>query len=163
MDGGSTAPRDQAQARPRPQDGPAAGRALDTVQCADELLSIVAYVTATDGPLQTSPGPEGKVSPWHRRLLLKAAERLDVIDALMRGRVAFLVAGGERGYYAPREELELAGAVLDTCRATTRVVDALLAGRLPTRPEFETMSRTVLAINPALDAVREREGPPPDG
>ena len=117
MDGGSTAPRDHAQAPPRPQVGPAAGRALDAVQCAAELLAIVAYVTATDGPLQTSPGPAGMISPWHRRLLLKAAERLDVIDAFMRGRVAFLAAGGERGYYAPREQLELAGAVLDTCRA----------------------------------------------
>ena len=75
----------------------------------------------------------------------------------MRARVAFLVAGKERGYHVPEQELELAGAALDTCRAATSVVDGLLAGRLPTGPEFEAMSRTALAVNPALDAMREVE------
>ena len=130
-DGGSTAARDGGQTRPRPQDGRAAGRGLDSARCAAELLTIVAYITAGDGPLQSSPEPAGTVSPWHRRLLLKAMERLDVIDAYMRGRVAFLVAGRERGYYAPDQELELAGAALDTCRATVTVVDALLTGATP--------------------------------
>jgi hypothetical protein len=35
------------------------------------------------------------------------------------------------------------------------VVDGLLAGRFPTEPEFEAMSRTALAVNPALDAMPE--------
>ena len=48
---------------------------------------------------------------------------------------------------------------LDTCRAATSVVDGLLAGRLPTLHEFEAMSRTALAINPALDAMREVREP----
>ena len=158
MKDSSTAAHNNGQARPRSQAGRKAEPGLDAARCAAELLTIVAYITADDGPLQASPDPAGRVSPWHRRLLLKAMERLDIIDAYMRGRVAFLVAGPERGYHAPEEELELAGAALDTCRATTPVVDALLSGRLPTRPEFETMGQTALAINPALDRLSRSSG-----
>jgi hypothetical protein len=140
--------------RPRPQDS-WAERGLDSASCACEVLAIVAYITADDGPLQALPDPAGAVTPWHRRLLLKAMERLDVIDAFMRARVAFLVAGSERGYHVPEHELELAGVALDTCRAASSVVDDLLAGRLPTEHEFDVMSRTALAINPALDAMRK--------
>ncbi len=135
---------------------------LDPTACATELLAIVAYVTSTDGPLQDPRRPAETLSPWHRRLLTKAAERLDVIDASMRARVAFLAAGRDRGYYAPEAEIDLAGASLDTCRATTSVVEALLTGRLPTVHEFEAMSRAALTINPALDATREAETPRPD-
>jgi hypothetical protein len=155
---GSTAPQDREQALPRSQHGQKAEPGLDAAGCAAELLTIVAYITADDGPLQVSPDPAGTISPWHRRLLLKAMERLDIIDAYMRGRVAFLVAGPERGYHAPEQEFELAGATLDACRATTTVVDALLSGRLPTRSEFETMSLTALAVNPALDRLSRSSG-----
>jgi hypothetical protein len=154
MDGGSTAPRDGGRPGARPQDARAAGQRLDSAGCAVEILAIVAYVTADDGPLQASPVPGTPITPWHRRLLLKATERLDVIDAFMRARVAFLVAGRERGYYAPEQEIELAGATLDTCRAAASVVDALLAARLPGEREFDAMCRAALTINPALDRVR---------
>ena len=162
MDGdGSTARRDGGQTRSKPQDS-WAERGLDSARCADEVLAIVAYITADDGPLQALPDPAAAVTPWHRRLLLKAMERLDVIDAFMRARVAFLVAGRERGYHVPDRELELAGVALDTCRAATIVVDDLLAGRLPTDHAFEVMSRTALAINPALDAMRAVREPTPE-
>jgi hypothetical protein len=154
-EGESTAPRDRGRAWRRPQGDLAAARELDSARCATELLAIVAYVTANDGPLQASPDPAGTVSPWHRRLLLKASERLDVIDAFMRARVAFLVAGRERGYYAPAQELALAGAALDNCRSTTAVVDALLSGRLPTENEYDAMGRTALALNPSMNALRQ--------
>ena len=36
----------------------------------------------------------------------KAAERLEVVDAYMRARVSFLVAGKDRGYFAPEAELD---------------------------------------------------------
>jgi hypothetical protein len=160
MDAGSAAP--QHEQHPAGGGDVAAHRRLDSPQCAEELLAIVAYVTSADGPLQDPADPEGHVSPWRRRLLHKASERLDVVDAYMRGRIAFLVAGRDRGYHAPENELELAGTVLDTCRATTSVVEALLAGRLPTSREFETMSSTALAINPALDAVRALDERPDD-
>lgn len=156
--GGSTAPRDGGQTQPRPQDS-WAERGLDSARCAGEVLAIVAFITADDGPLQAMPDPAGAVTPWHRRLLLKAMERLEIIDAFLRARVAFLVAGGAHGYHVPEQELELAGVTLDTCRAATTVVDGLLAGRLPTLHEFETMSGTALAINPALDAMLEVREP----
>jgi hypothetical protein len=151
MDAGR--PARQHEHDPAPRDD-AVTRRLDSSDCAAEVLAIVAYLTSADGPLQDSTAAARGVSPWHPRLLLKASERLTVVDAYMRGQVAFLVAGRDRGYYAPETELELAGAVLDTCRATMSVVDALVAGRLPTRHEFERMSEAALAINPALDAAR---------
>ena len=162
MDVGSTAPQHVPERR-RADGYDAIGRPrLDSSQCANEVLAIVAYITAADGPLQASPRPGEDVSPWHRRLLVKAAERVDIIDAYMRGRVAFLVAGRDQGYHSPEKELELAGTTLDACRATASVIDALLVGRLPTRPEFEAMSEKALGINPALDAVREFEAPSDD-
>jgi hypothetical protein len=154
MDAGR--PARQHEHDPAPRDD-AVARRLDSSDCAAEVLAIVAYLTSADGPLQDSTAAARGVSPWHPRLLLKASERLNVVDAYMRGQVAFLVAGKDHGYYTPESELELAGAVLDTCRATTSVVDALIAGRLPTRREFETMSAAALVVDPALDAARRAE------
>jgi hypothetical protein len=159
MDTGSTAPAPERPARSL-QDRPAAVRyPPDAASSAAELLAIVAYLTASDGPLQVSPEARFSLSPWHARLVRKAAERLAVIDAYMRARVAFLVAGSEHGYYAPQVELDLAGAALDACRATTPVVEALLEGRLPTRHEFDAMGAAALCVHPLLDALEETEGP----
>jgi len=159
MDGGSTAPAPSSRARPR-ADGPGSARyPPDAGHCAAELLSIVAYLTSRDGPLQAGPGPSPEISPWHEPLLRKAAERLDVVDAYMRARVAFLVSGKERGYYAPQADLDLAGATLDAARAATAVVTGLLEGRLPTPREFDAMAVTSLGVPPALEAVRESEAP----
>lgn len=156
MDSGSTAPEPSPQARPV-QERPGSVRyPPDARHCADELLSIVGYLTARDGPLQTQTGPSTPVSPWHERMLRKAAERLEVIDAYMRARVAFLVSGRERGYYAPEAELDLAGATLDAARAATAVVGVLLEGRLPSQHEFDVMGVTSLAVTPALEAVSEQ-------
>ena len=159
MDSGPTASRRDPERQPDGGDA-VARRRLDSAHCAGELLAIVAYITSGDGPLQALTTPGGAVSPWHQRLLLKAAERVDIIDAYLRGRVAFLIAGKDRGYYAPEGELDLAGVVLDTCRAAASVVEALLDARLPSRREFETMSAAALTINPALDAARRPAGPP---
>jgi hypothetical protein len=73
------------------------------------------------------------------------------------------VAGKDRGYRAPEGELEVAGATLDTCRAAAWVVDALLAGDLPTIDEFDIMGRAALAIYPALEALWELGADPEDG
>ena len=153
---GSTAPQQYPPEPSRAEgDVAIALRRLDLAHGATELLAIVAYINADDGPLQTPPGSTGRLSPWHERLLLKAGERLEVIDTFLRSRVAFFVAGKNRGYYAPERELELAGAALDTCRATASVVDALLAGRAPSEREFESMSATALKVYPALEALEE--------
>lgn len=134
--------REAGLARPR----------LELPGAATELLAIVRYITAVDGPLQSVPDG-GRLSPWHERVLLKAMERLEVIDAYLRGRVAFFVAGKDHGYGSFDRELALAGATLDNCRADTSVVEALLAGRLPIEWEFELMGDTALGIYPALEAI----------
>jgi hypothetical protein len=155
MDAGFVGQVQRDPGQSRPQTRASVTYPPDAEHCADELLSIVAYLTAHDGPLQTSPGPETPASPWHERLLRKAAERLDVIDAFMRARVAFLAAGKDRGYYAPEAELTLAGATLDATRAATTVVAALLDARLPSPHAFDAMSAAALGIIPALDALDE--------
>jgi hypothetical protein len=161
MDAGSTATDQSSQAQSR-QDRPGAVRyPPDASHCAGEVLSIVAYLTARDGPLQQAePDPAGPVSSLHQRLLLKAAERLDVVDAYMRARVAFLVSGKDRGYYAPQADLDLAGATLDAARTASAVVDALLDGRLPTPQEFDALGVTALRVTPALEALSEAQTPP---
>jgi hypothetical protein len=126
---------------------------LEVSEVSAELLAIVGYVTAVDGPLQSEPDAAPRPSPWHKPVLLKAMERLEVIGDCLRGRIAFLVAGRDHGYYSSAQELELAGEALDNCRATTLVVKALLAGLLPTRREFDSMGETALAIYPALEAI----------
>ena len=153
-DSGSPAPRrsDAGQSRGH-YEATGTQSQLELSEVSSELLAIVGYVTAADGPLQPAPDPAPRPSPWHKPVLLKAMERLEVIDAHLRGRVAFLVAGRDHGYYSSALELELAGAALDTCRATTSVVEALLAGRLPTRREFDSMGETALTIYPALEAI----------
>ena len=151
---GSAAPQQYPSELSRAdRDATIALRRLDLTRGATELLAIVAYVNDDDGPLRTPPDSTGHLSPWHQRLLLKACERLDVIDTFLRSRVAFFVAGKNRGYYAPERELELAGAALDTCRATASVVDILLAGRVPSEREFDLMSATALKVYPALEAA----------
>jgi len=152
---GSAASQHLEPAQFREGDAAVVRHRLDLTHAVTELLSIVAYINADDGPLQALPGSAGGLSPWQRPLLLKAAERLDVIDAHLRGRVAFLVAGNDHGYHTFEWELELAGAALDTCRASTSVVQALLAERPPTEREFETMSTTALRVYPALAAMRD--------
>ena len=151
---GSAAPQHLGPEQFREGDAAVVRHRLDLTHAVTELLSIVAYVTGDDGPLQTAPGSTGVLSPWQRPLLLKAAERLDVIDAHLRGRVAFLVAGKDQGYHTFEWELELAGAALDTCRAATSVIRALLAERPPAEREFEAMSAAALKVYPALEAMR---------
>jgi hypothetical protein len=116
---------------------------------ATELLTIVGYLTAADGPLAESD----RLLSWHERLLLKAMERLELIDGYLRGRVAFFVAGKDRGYDFFGSDLEVAAAALDTCRATTRVVETLLSGRLPSECEAAWMGDAALRIYTALETT----------
>jgi hypothetical protein len=78
-----------------------------------------------------------------------------VLDHYLRGRVAFFVAGKDHGYGHFHEELELARRALDTGRAATRVVDALLAERRPTDRELDTMSDTAVRLRPVLEAFED--------
>lgn len=153
MNPGPNVPAPGEPAGARPDDEPLrSGPRLELPDAARELLGIVSYITADDGPLQPAPEP-GELSPWHEGDLLAALERLEVIDHFLRGRVAFFVAGKDHGYGPFEGELEVAGAALDTCRATARVVDALLARRLPTDREREVMDATAERLVPALQAL----------
>jgi hypothetical protein len=157
-DAGSPAakPGDPAEPARAPKAGQSSSR-LELPDAAIELLAIVRYLTASDGPLLSTPDDTGPLSPWHERVLLKAMERLEVIDTYLRGRVAFFVAGKDHGYGPFDGQLELAGAALDSCRAATAVVEALLAGRLPTTWEFESMGDAALMIYPALEVIEDRQ------
>lgn len=135
--------------------GSAPGR-LDLSGAARELLAIVAYLTADDGPVQTMSRAE-ELSPWHTPVLNRALEGLEVVDHYLRGRVAFYVAGREHGYGTFEEQSALAAASLDACRCAARVVDALLAGRLPTERQFEELALTVDRVYPALRALEDCE------
>lgn len=122
---------------------------LDLPHVSTELLQIVAYLTATDGPLTAT---EGSWS-WHERLLLKAKERLEIVDGFLRGRVAFFAAGKDRGYEFFDSDVKVASAALDTGRAAMRVVDTVLAGHLPSESDIETMGDATLRIYALLDAL----------
>ena len=145
--GAPAEPHHEDEAAPRPP-------RLELPDAARELLSIVGFVTADDGPLCVTPA-SGTLSPWHQEALQKALERLEVVDHYLRGRVAFFVAGKDHGYGPFGGELELAGAALDTCRAVAKVVDALLEGRPPTDPDLDTMRETAVRLQPALEALDE--------
>lgn len=130
---------------------------LELPDAASELLAVVQYLTATDGPLQ-AVADASRPSPWHEPVLAKALERLELIDGYLRGRVAFIVAGKDRGYDSFARELGLAEAALDNCRADTAIVEALLAGRLPSELEFDWMGHSALVIYPALEAFQSHGG-----
>lgn len=128
---------------------------LELPDAASELLAIVRFLTATDGPVQQLAA-SGMSSPWHERVLNKAQERVAVLDHFLRGRVAFFVAGRTQGYGSFDDELELAGAALDTCRAVAAIVERLLEGEPPTERQLDVMGRAVLAIYPALEGLDSR-------
>ncbi len=121
----------------------------DLPDVSTELLEIVAYLTATDGPLTATEGSWR----WHERLLLKAKERLEVIDGYLRGRVTFFAAGKDRGYEFFDSDVKVASAALDTGRAAMYVVDTVLAGHLPSEHDIETMGDAALRICALLDAL----------
>jgi hypothetical protein len=153
-DAGSSAPQRSYAEQVRPQRGSAAAQPrLELPMAVSELLAIVRYITAANGPLQMMPESGSSLSPWHKRLVVKGLERLEVIDTFLRGRVAFFMVVKDHGYGFFDGDLELARAALANCRATTVVVEALLAGRLPAEGEFDSMSDTVLRIYPAIEAI----------
>ncbi len=125
---------------------------LELPDAANELLAMVRFLTEPDGPVRQL-ATSGVSSPWHERVLVKARERLEALDAFLRGRVAFFVAGRDQGYGRFEAELDVAGAALDASRAITAVVEALLVGSLPTEREFDLMSELTFKIYAALDSL----------
>ena len=122
---------------------------LDLRDVSIEILEIVGYLIAPDGPLAGASG----LSSWHGRLLQKAMERLELIDGYLRGRVAFLVAGKGHGYDFFDTDLRIAAAALDSCRATTLVVETVLAGTLPSEQAVGAMGDAAIRIYTVLEAI----------
>ncbi|HQJ98706.1 MAG TPA: hypothetical protein PLB30_09235 [Thermoleophilia bacterium] len=94
MNGASNEPGIVGPAGAAPEPEPSAERALARLELPDaaaELLAVVRFLTAPDGPLQ-QPVADGPSSPWQERVLVKAQERLAIIDHFLRGRVAFFAA-----------------------------------------------------------------------
>lgn len=94
MNGVSNEPAAVGPTGPVPEPELSAERVLAKLELPDaaaELLAIVRFLTAPDGPLQ-QPATDGTSSPWQERVLLKAQERVAVIDHFLRGRVAFFAA-----------------------------------------------------------------------
>jgi hypothetical protein len=149
--GDSTAERRRSEAS-RPGRAEQLLARLELPDAAAELLAMVRFLTASDGPVQQL-AESGLSSPWHERVLVKAQERVEVVDHFLRGRVAFLVAGRSQGYGSFDDELALAGATLDTCRAVATVVERLLAEELPTERELDVMGDSALRIYPTLAAL----------
>lgn len=158
MKSGSQAPNSGSSGQRRPEiDAGQRPPRIELSDAAHELVSIVGFVTADDGPLHATSEPR-TLSSWQQQALHAALERLEVIDHYLRGRVAFFVAGKDHGYGPFGGEAELADAALDACRALVRVVDALLAERPPTEAEVDTMCESSVRLHPALDALEDGGG-----
>ena len=125
---------------------------LELPDAATELLSIATFLTGPDGPIRQL-AETGISSPWHERVLHKAAERLVVLDHFLRGRVAFFVAGRGQGYGVFDEELEVAGAALDTCRAVTAVLEDLNDGELPSVQQIRRLGDSAARVCAALETL----------
>ncbi len=125
---------------------------LELPDAANELLAMVRFLTAADGPVRQL-ADTGMSSPWHERVLVKALERLEALDGFLRGRVAFFVAGRQHGYGVLETELDVAGAALDANRALTVVVESLLRDELPTERQFDRMSEATMRIFAALERL----------
>ena len=125
---------------------------LELPDAANELLSMATFLTGPDGPIRQL-ADTGLPSPWHERVLHKAAERVVVLDHFLRGRVAFFVAGRGQGYGVFDEELEVAGAALDTCRAVTAVVEDLCDGELPSVPKIRRLGDSAARVCAALETL----------
>ena len=138
-----------------PESRPSAERLLARLElpdAANELLSIATFLTAPDGPVRQLAATRIS-SPWHERVLRKAQERIAVLDHFLRGRVAFFVAGRGQGYVFFDDELEVAGAALDMCRAVTAVVERLLEGELPSAQQVRRLGDSATMVGEALEAL----------
>lgn len=152
-DASGSAPSSSAPSDPRASRGAERLLArLELPDAANELLSIATFLTAPDGPIQQL-AEAGVSSPWHERVLRKAAERVVVLDHFLRGRVAFFVAGRGQGYGVFDEELEVAGAALDTCRAVTAVLEDLLDGDLPSVQQIRRVGDAAARACAALETL----------
>lgn len=125
---------------------------LGLPQAADELLAMVTYLTAGDGPLD-AVASTGRLGDVHPRVLVRMRERVDVIANFLRARISFFVTARREGDDVYGAELELAGANLVASRALVLVVDRLVSGALPSEAEFDRLGDAALGIYSAMEAL----------
>jgi len=123
---------------------------LGLPQAADELLAMVTYLTAADGPLEVVAST-GRLGDLHPRVLARMQERADVIANFLRARISFFITARlEDDSFGA--ELELAGANLVASRALVLVIERLVAGVLPSETEFDQLGDAALKIYSAVEA-----------
>ena len=125
---------------------------LGLPEAAHELLAMVGFLTAPDGPLR-EVAATGRPSDLHRRVLVKALERADVIANFLRGRISFFMTWRHQDPGSYSVELELAGSTLAASRALALVIDRLLGGALPAEAEFDQLGDAALRIYAALETL----------
>ena len=125
---------------------------LGLPQAADELLAMVTYLTAGDGPLQ-AVASTGRLGDVHPRVLVRMRERVEVIADFLRARISFFITWRRQDTESFGAELELAGANLVASRALARVIDRLASGGLPSEAEFDQLGDAALKIYSAVEAL----------
>jgi hypothetical protein len=150
--GGSRAP----QAR---QDPDRRLARLGLPESANELLAMLAFLTASDGPLRQLAAT-GRLDRRNHRSLVGMRRRIGIIGEFLRAREGFFIAAPAYGEGPFEAELALAQANLGTCRALNTVVERLLTRTVPLEAEFERMAGEALGIYSALEAI---DSPATDG
>ena len=125
---------------------------LGLPQAAHELLAMVTYLTAGDGPLE-AVAATGRLGDLHPRVLARMRERVDVIANFLRARISFFVTARREDVDAFDAELELAGANLVASRSLAVVIDRLISGALPDEAEFDRLGDAALGIYSAVEAL----------
>jgi len=125
---------------------------LGLPQAAHELLAMVTYLTAGDGPLE-AVAAMGRLGDVHPRVLARMRERVEVIANFLRARISFFITERRRDPDSFGAELELAGANLVASNALALVVDRLISGALPSETEFDRLGDAALGIYAALEAL----------
>ena len=126
---------------------------LGLPESANELLAMLGFLTAADGPLQQL-AESGGLDARNDEVLVRMRPRIDVIGDFLRARIAALVDGQPQGSGTFAVEIALAGANLDTSRALAAVVERVLTRDAPTDEEFDLLADEALGIYAALEALQ---------
>lgn len=125
---------------------------LGLPESAGELLAMLGFLTAANGPLQQL-AETGRLGARNHDALVRMRPRIAIIGDFVRARIAAFADGPQQGAGAFDVELALAGANLDTSRALAVVVEKVLAGETPTDHEFDLLADKTLGIYAALEPI----------
>lgn len=125
---------------------------LGLPESAHELLTMLGFLTAADGPIRQL-AETGRLDARNDEALVRMRPRIDVIADFLRARIAALADGQPQRAGAFAVEIALAGANLDTSRALAVVVERVLTRDAPTDEEFDLLAAEALGIYAALEAL----------